>query len=157
MQPKLGNGSSSMPQPAVLGLSYVSSSALGVFTSSAQPAPHKRLKLPSQMVLRRSSSLLKRILLREYSNSRVEKVFMASTTESARIRASYPFQNEGSTHSHKLLNSWELNFEVIRRKGTIVSIGNASGAVPPFPPLKLAPKNLKFVRPVYVDHHPTDL
>lgn len=156
MQPKLENGSSSMPQPVVLVLSYVSSSALGGFTLSAQPAPHKRLKSPSHTVLRRLSSLLKRILLREYSNLRVEKVFMASTTESARIRASCPFQKEVSTHSHKLSNSWEQNFEVIRRKGTIVSIGNASGAVPPFPPLKLAPKNLRFVRPVYVDHRPTD-
>lgn len=60
-------------------------------------------------------------------------------------------------HSHKLPNSWEQNFEFIRRKGTIVSIGNASGAVPPFAPLKLGPKNVKFVRPVYVDHHPTVL
>lgn len=44
-------------------------------------------------------------------------------------------------------DTWEDNFKVARRKGTIVSIGNASGAVPPFAPLKLSPKNLKLVRP----------
>lgn len=36
-----------------------------------------------------------------------------------------------------------MDFDVVRRKGTIVSLGNASGAVPPFAPLKLGPKNLK--------------
>ena len=36
---------------------------------------------------------------------------------------------------------------MIRRKGTIVSVGNASGPVPPFPPLKLTPKNIKLTRP----------
>jgi NADPH2:quinone reductase len=43
--------------------------------------------------------------------------------------------------------SWENNFKLIARKGTIVSLGNASGAVPPFPPLKLMEKNLKVLRP----------
>ncbi|KAI5998109.1 hypothetical protein EDD15DRAFT_294348 [Pisolithus albus] len=33
------------------------------------------------------------------------------------------------------------------RKGTLVSVGNASGAVPPFAPLKLVEKNMKLVRP----------
>lgn len=45
---------------------------------------------------------------------------------------------------------WEDNFALIARKGTIVSIGNASGAVPPFAPLKLVAKNLKVLRPTYV-------
>lgn len=40
-------------------------------------------------------------------------------------------------------DTWESNFDVIRRKGTIVTFGNASGPVPPFAPLKLAAKNLK--------------
>lgn len=31
----------------------------------------------------------------------------------------------------------------VNRKGTIVTLGNASGPVPPFAPLKLGPKNLK--------------
>ncbi|KZT43889.1 NAD(P)-binding protein [Sistotremastrum suecicum HHB10207 ss-3] len=44
-------------------------------------------------------------------------------------------------------DTWEANFKLIRRKGTIVSVGNASGAVPPFPPLKLIEKNLKVLRP----------
>lgn len=41
------------------------------------------------------------------------------------------------------------NFDLVRRKGTLISVGNASGAVEAFPPLKLAPKNLKLVRPRY--------
>jgi NADPH2:quinone reductase len=36
---------------------------------------------------------------------------------------------------------------MLRRKGTLVSVGNASGAVPPFAPLRLSQKNLKLVRP----------
>lgn len=44
-------------------------------------------------------------------------------------------------------DTWEDNFALIARKGTIVSIGNASGAVPPFAPLKLVAKNVKVVRP----------
>ncbi|CAE7231099.1 unnamed protein product [Rhizoctonia solani] len=44
--------------------------------------------------------------------------------------------------------TWEDNFVSIRRKGTIVSYGNASGVVPPFSVLKLGPKNVKVCRPV---------
>ena len=44
-------------------------------------------------------------------------------------------------------DSFLPNFELIRRKGTIVSVGNASGPVDPVSPLKLSPKNLKLVRP----------
>ncbi|TYJ52548.1 hypothetical protein B9479_006837 [Cryptococcus floricola] len=43
--------------------------------------------------------------------------------------------------------TWEQDFEVVRRKGTIVSFGNASGVVPPFAPTKLSPKALKVTRP----------
>ncbi|CAD6887308.1 unnamed protein product [Tilletia controversa] len=43
--------------------------------------------------------------------------------------------------------TWEGDFECIARKGTIVSFGNASGAVDPFSPLKLTAKNVKLVRP----------
>ncbi|KAJ3798570.1 hypothetical protein GGU11DRAFT_723061 [Lentinula aff. detonsa] len=44
-------------------------------------------------------------------------------------------------------DTFESNFEMLRRKGTLVSVGNASGAVPPMSPLKLLPKNLKLCRP----------
>jgi len=44
-------------------------------------------------------------------------------------------------------DTFDNNFKLIRRKGTIVCIGNASGPVPPFPPLKLMEKNLKLLRP----------
>lgn len=40
-------------------------------------------------------------------------------------------------------DTWESNFEVARRKATLVTFGNASGPVEPFAPLKLAPKVLK--------------
>ena len=42
------------------------------------------------------------------------------------------------------------NFDLVRRKGTLVNVGNASGPVPPFPPLKLVEKNVKLLRPSYV-------
>lgn len=45
-------------------------------------------------------------------------------------------------------STWEDNFTSIRRKGTIVSFGNASGVVPPFSVLKLGPKNVTVCRPV---------
>ncbi|KZO94091.1 NAD(P)-binding protein [Calocera viscosa TUFC12733] len=44
-------------------------------------------------------------------------------------------------------DTWEDDFEMIRRKGTIITYGNASGVVPPFAPLKLSPKNVKVARP----------
>ncbi|RSH83205.1 uncharacterized protein EHS24_006869 [Apiotrichum porosum] len=44
-------------------------------------------------------------------------------------------------------DTWEEDFLVVRTGATIVSFGNASGAVPPFSPLKLSPKCLKVVRP----------
>ncbi|WVN85189.1 uncharacterized protein L203_100334 [Cryptococcus depauperatus CBS 7841] len=44
-------------------------------------------------------------------------------------------------------DTFDENFEVTRRKGTIVAFGNASGVIPPFSPFKLTPKALKFTRP----------
>ena len=45
---------------------------------------------------------------------------------------------------------FDANFLLLRRKGSLVSVGNASGAVPPFPPLKLVEKNVRLLRPTYV-------
>ncbi|BGP44121.1 NADPH:quinone reductase [Rhodotorula kratochvilovae] len=45
-------------------------------------------------------------------------------------------------------DTFDVDFDLLRRKGTLVTLGNASGAVPPFAPLKLGPKNLKVCRPV---------
>ncbi|TFK56883.1 NAD(P)-binding protein [Heliocybe sulcata] len=44
-------------------------------------------------------------------------------------------------------DTFESDFKMIKRKGTIVSVGNASGAVPPFPPMKLTEKNVRIARP----------
>ncbi|KAE9401945.1 NAD-P-binding protein [Gymnopus androsaceus JB14] len=44
-------------------------------------------------------------------------------------------------------DTFEMDFEILARKGTLVSVGNASGAVEPFSPLKLMPKNIKLLRP----------
>ncbi|KAF8582155.1 NAD-P-binding protein [Ramaria rubella] len=52
-------------------------------------------------------------------------------------------------------DTWEGNFKLIRRKGTIVSVGNASGVVPPFPPLKLVEKNVKVCRPTVFNYTAT--
>jgi NADPH2:quinone reductase len=46
-----------------------------------------------------------------------------------------------------MLGRFDNNFKLIKRKGTIVSVGNASGAVEPFSVLKLAEKNLRLLRP----------
>ncbi|OJT09584.1 hypothetical protein TRAPUB_13961 [Trametes pubescens] len=44
------------------------------------------------------------------------------------------------------------NFKLTRRKGTIVSVGNASGAVEPIAPLKLVEKNLALLRPTMANY-----
>ncbi|KZP28895.1 NAD-P-binding protein [Athelia psychrophila] len=44
-------------------------------------------------------------------------------------------------------DTFDNNFKMIRRKGSILTLGNASGAVPPFAPLKLVEKNVKLMRP----------
>ncbi|KAG8969737.1 hypothetical protein FRC03_001082 [Tulasnella sp. 419] len=49
-------------------------------------------------------------------------------------------------------DTFEDDLKIARRKGTIVSLGNASGAVPPFAPLRLAAKNLKLLRPTLTNY-----
>ncbi|KAG5652070.1 hypothetical protein H0H81_006425 [Sphagnurus paluster] len=44
-------------------------------------------------------------------------------------------------------DTFDANFKLTKRKGTIVSVGNASGPVEPFSPLRLVEKNLKLLRP----------
>ncbi|RDW80453.1 hypothetical protein BP5796_05151 [Coleophoma crateriformis] len=44
-------------------------------------------------------------------------------------------------------DQFENDLEVVARKGTVVSYGNSSGPVPPFPIAKLANKNVKVLRP----------
>ncbi|KAG6899821.1 hypothetical protein C0993_006522 [Termitomyces sp. T159_Od127] len=46
-------------------------------------------------------------------------------------------------------DTFDNNFKLIKRKGTIVSVGNASGTVPPFSPLRLVEKNVALLRPTY--------
>lgn len=50
------------------------------------------------------------------------------------------------------ISRFEGNFQLLKRKGTLVSFGNASGPVPPFSPLKLMEKNLKLIRPVVTNY-----
>ncbi|KAJ7597729.1 NAD(P)-binding protein [Mycena floridula] len=49
-------------------------------------------------------------------------------------------------------DTFDGNFKVLKRKGTLVSVGNASGAVPPFAPIKLVEKNLKLLRPTMTNY-----
>lgn len=49
-------------------------------------------------------------------------------------------------------DTWDACFQIVARKGTIVTFGNASGAVPEFAPLKLAPKNIKVCRPTLFNY-----
>ncbi|KAI0714836.1 NAD-P-binding protein [Earliella scabrosa] len=44
------------------------------------------------------------------------------------------------------------NFKLARRKGTLVSVGNASGVVEPIAPLKLVEKNLALLRPTMANY-----
>ena len=44
-------------------------------------------------------------------------------------------------------DTFDLDLKVVKRKGTFISYGNSSGAVPPFVINKLAPKNIKLLRP----------
>ncbi|KAJ5782919.1 hypothetical protein N7457_004693 [Penicillium paradoxum] len=44
-------------------------------------------------------------------------------------------------------DTWEGSLEAVKRKGTIVWFGNASGPVPPLPLPKLSPKCVKVARP----------
>ncbi|KAL5594130.1 hypothetical protein BROUX41_001176 [Berkeleyomyces rouxiae] len=43
--------------------------------------------------------------------------------------------------------TFDGDIEVIARKGTLISFGNASGAVPPVEIFRLTPKNIKLLRP----------
>ncbi|KKA29000.1 hypothetical protein TD95_004149 [Thielaviopsis punctulata] len=45
-------------------------------------------------------------------------------------------------------STFDGDIEVIARKGTLISFGNASGAVPPVEIFRLTPKNIKLLRPV---------
>ncbi|GAA5857735.1 hypothetical protein JCM9279_006039 [Rhodotorula babjevae] len=45
-------------------------------------------------------------------------------------------------------DTFDMDFDLLRRKGTLVTLGNASGPAPAFAPLRLGPKNLKVCRPI---------
>ncbi|KAJ9150820.1 NAD(P)-binding protein [Pleurostoma richardsiae] len=48
--------------------------------------------------------------------------------------------------------TFEADLELIARKGTLISFGNASGPVPPVDVLRLGPKNIKLMRPVVFNY-----
>ncbi|KAF8215817.1 adaptin N terminal region-domain-containing protein [Mycena galopus ATCC 62051] len=50
-------------------------------------------------------------------------------------------------------DTFDSDFKMLKRKGTLVSVGNASGAVPPFAPIRLVEKNLKLVRPTFTRYY----
>ncbi|KAG6849393.1 hypothetical protein H0H93_008839 [Arthromyces matolae] len=49
-------------------------------------------------------------------------------------------------------DTFDNNFKLIKRKGTIVSLGNASGPVEPFSPLRLVDKNVRLLRPTMTNY-----
>ena len=49
-------------------------------------------------------------------------------------------------------DTFEDDFTIVARKGTIISFGNASGAVPPFSILRLTEKNVKLLRPSVMNY-----
>ncbi|TFY81532.1 hypothetical protein EWM64_g2482 [Hericium alpestre] len=44
-------------------------------------------------------------------------------------------------------DTFDIDFKMIRCNGTLVSLGNSSGAVPPFSPLRLSEKNVRLLYP----------
>ena len=50
------------------------------------------------------------------------------------------------------LATWETSIEVLARRGIFVSFGNASGAVPAFPPLRFINKSGFLTRPKLNDY-----
>mmetsp|Transcript_25689 Transcript_25689/g.64824 ORF Transcript_25689/g.64824 Transcript_25689/m.64824 type:complete len:362 (-) Transcript_25689:171-1256(-) len=50
------------------------------------------------------------------------------------------------------LNTWEISLNSLGQRGIFVSFGNASGAVPAFPPLKLIGKSAFLTRPKLNDY-----
>jgi len=50
------------------------------------------------------------------------------------------------------LSTWEISLNSLARRGIFVSFGNASGAVPAFPPLKLIGKSAFLTRPKLNDY-----
>ena len=50
------------------------------------------------------------------------------------------------------LTTWETSIEVLARRGIFVSFGNASGAVPAFPPLRFINKSGFLTRPKLNDY-----
>ncbi|CAG8759255.1 10026_t:CDS:2, partial [Dentiscutata heterogama] len=53
-------------------------------------------------------------------------------------------------------DTFETSLACARRLGSVISFGNASGAVPPFDILKLAEKNLKLMRPTLYKYIETE-
>jgi NADPH2:quinone reductase len=49
-------------------------------------------------------------------------------------------------------STFDADLEITARKGTVVSFGNASGAVPPFSIARLSAKNLKILRPTLFNY-----
>lgn len=47
---------------------------------------------------------------------------------------------------------FDNNFKILKRKGTFISYGNASGVIPPFPLFKLTEKNIKLLRPSMMNY-----
>lgn len=50
------------------------------------------------------------------------------------------------------MHRFDNNFKLLKRKGTFISFGNASGAVPPFSLFKLADKNIRLLRPTVMNY-----
>ncbi|WP_168072995.1 quinone oxidoreductase [Caulobacter sp. SSI4214] len=49
-------------------------------------------------------------------------------------------------------DTWDASLKSLSRRGTLVTFGNASGPVPPFPPLDLGAKSLFVTRPRLFDY-----
>ncbi|GAA95621.1 uncharacterized protein L969DRAFT_92751 [Mixia osmundae IAM 14324] len=81
-----------------------------------------------------------------------EKVVLYHSTPIEQVASQVKALTPGGAGFHVVFDgigsaTFDSAFEVLARKGSLVSFGNASGTVPPFAPLKLASKNIKLTRP----------
>lgn len=111
-------------------------------TSTPEKAELAKQNGAAHVILYKDEDTVARVL--EITNGEgVECVFDGVGKDTYGI---FPLQITISLHNEVRFDN---NFKLIKRKGTIVSVGNASGTVPPFSPLRLVEKNVALLRPTY--------
>ena len=118
-----------------------------------EPPQHlRRQNLRKKMVQIMLSCTRKRTLSHESLNWPTEKELMLFSMESGRQRTFFCYLIL-LTVKRISARRFDDDFKMIKRKGTLVSVGNASGPVEPFSLLRLTDKNIRLLRPMFVHDH----